>query len=111
MDTVTGIAGLDYSFLRPEAITGPGDYIITYGPEPDMVFTANVFETWGSPPTRGLAPCRRGLEVQFKFGIVPGLLLTDLFAAATAVMQRVDRLAGRPMQFVSDDTDVQGVAV
>lgn len=93
---------LDYSHLLPEAITGPGDYIITYGPEPDMVFTVNVFLVNGRH------------ECQFKFGIVPGLLLAGLFESATAVQRRVETF-NRPVYQVghignvsSDGQDVLG---
>ena len=78
------LSRLDYSALLPNSINGPGDYVISYGPEPDMVFTVNVFSFAGH------------LDVSFKFGIVPGPLLGELMAAAIAVFDHVQELNGRP---------------
>lgn len=75
---------LDYSEMTPAAISGPGSYVIGYGREPDRVFTAVVFTLDDN--------C---LDVGFKFGVVPGPMLDDLFVAATAVMYQVARLNTR----------------
>lgn len=89
---------LDYSALKPNAIDGPGDYVIAYGIEPDHVFTANVFSFHGR------------LNVSFKFGIVPGVLLQQLFKEATAVFDRVRELNGYSVtgNVSSDGSEISG---